>query len=192
MSKSTIGILKMRRHSDLSKLTVAYCTFGLIMVLAQVAFSAEICATTYKEVEASNSALLKAGMKVIKDEGFRNRSNGTHLEFLKGDQIMVKSQTTTGFLDNTFKTDTGVIKICDRDGALSISSFLTGGETNIEFLDKDCFKLSGGLASLAGERAIFCHGTVPEHVQAVRLEAEKEQRAKSVATQTPANKSTVE
>ncbi|CAN5494975.1 hypothetical protein BH10BDE1_BH10BDE1_23570 [soil metagenome] len=172
----------MRRHSDLSKLTIAYCVFGIIMGMAQVAFSAdEVCATTFKEVEASNSAALKAGLKIIKEHEFRNKSNGTHLEFLKGEQIMVKSQTTTGFTDNTYKSESGVIKICDKDGVTTIESLLAPGKTEVQFQGDNCFKLTGGLASLAGDRATFCHGTIPDHVAEVLKQSQSVDKRKEVA-----------
>lgn len=184
MSKSTVGILKMRRRSDVSKLTVAYCAFGLVMVLAQVAFgggASEFCATTYKEVENSKSTALKAAMKVIREQEFRNKSNGTHLEFLKSDQILAQTQTTS--LLGAYEKESGVVKICEaNDGKLTISGFLSESPIEIKFQSETCFKLSGGLASLAGEeRTSFCHGKIPDVVLQARVKSESSDQQRAVA-----------
>jgi hypothetical protein len=174
----------MRRHSDVSKLTVAYCAFGLFMVLAQVALageSGEICATTYKQVEESKSPGLKAAIAVIREQEFRNKSNGTHLEFLKSDQILVQTETTS-FL-GAYETESGVVKICeDKSGKLTIAGFMSESPIEIKFQDDHCFKLSGGLASLAPEdRTSFCHGKIPDVVLQARTKYQSEDKQKSVA-----------
>ena len=173
-------ILKLRRTSDRLRVVIAYCVAGLIISFAQIAFSAEaICVDNYADAAKSASTALKNAITTIKGQNLTNKSNGTHLKFSGSDRIVVKMYSTKGFGDRDLDFAEDVITICDKDGELTITSVLSSAPAGIAFNDK-CFNLTGFVASMAGPRAVFCPGKVPEKVQAA---LERDSQNPTIASQ---------
>lgn len=164
------SFLKMRRETDRRRMLIFYCMIGLLMSFGRSAFAADaVCADNYDDVAKFGGPQMKAALEAFKGQRYTNKSNGTHLRFSDSGRIIVKTFTTSDNDPNVFESQEGVIKICEKNGRLEISSVMSSFPAGIA-LDKnesgkDCFRLTG-LAALGGNRTVFCEGEMPPSVQA--------------------------
>lgn len=178
------SFLKMRREADRRRMMIFYCALGLLMSFGRVAFASEaVCADNYDDVAKQGGPQMKAALEAIKGQKFTNKSNGTHLRFSDSGRIIVKTFSTSDSDDSEFESQEGVIKICEKNGRLEITSVMSSFPAGIAF-DKesngrDCFRLTG-FAALGGNRTVFCEGEIPPKVQAAY---ERYQAKRTIASQ---------
>lgn len=159
--------LNMRRNTDISVLIFAYCAFGLILGFAQIAFSNEICATTYSGMERSDSPLLKKAAPQMRGIAMTNTSATSHIRFGHGNRLefAVLSTDKNGVL----QMKEGTFEVCDDGGVIKVASFLTSFRAKVEVRDS-CFHVIGAQGEAAEKAnpgsANFCPGPVPTKIQA--------------------------
>ncbi len=124
--------------------------------------SSEECVTSFPEAERSTSALLKKVAAMVKGRNFTNRTNGTHLTFGGGRfNFQYLSTDDSGRLVR----QTGIARICDRQGTLSLTT-PDGRELTVTSQGQ-CFQVSPGAmaaAFISTEARTFCPGEMPRVV----------------------------
>lgn len=154
------------------------------MSFGRVAFASEaVCADNYEDVLKHGGPQMKVALEAIKGQKFTNKSEGTHLRFSDSGRIIVKTFSTTDADDTMFESQEGVIKICEKNGRLEITSVMSSFPAGIAFdkesSGRDCFRLTG-LAALGGNRTVFCEGEMPGKVQAAY---DRHQAKRTIASQ---------
>ncbi|HRK08406.1 MAG TPA: hypothetical protein PLZ57_11605 [Pseudobdellovibrionaceae bacterium] len=134
----------------------------LAMNVSTPAKAQEQCVTSFPEAERSSSALLKKVAAMVKGRNFTNRTNGTHLTFGSGRfNFQYLSTDDSGRLVR----QTGIAKLCDRNGTLSLTT--PDGRDLTVTSQGQCFQVSpGGMAAafISTDARTFCPGQMPRAV----------------------------
>ena len=172
----------LRRERDRTRFILFYCITGLILIFGQTAFSEEICATSFAEMKTMPSVTIpKIAAQLEKSKGFTNKTNRSHIKFNNPDGTngrMIVSYYSTHDKDGSFEFVEGTLKVCEDDGKITIDSLPTGRRDLYFFEANNCFKVSGGLATLASnDQKTFCLGDMPSTVQLAMEAKAKNDRA---------------